>query len=203
MSRSGQRAFVGKNEDARLRRDHWNTNLESWLRSSVHPGMNDMRVPDREVGRIQRAYLFGHYDSRGGALLVVQPSLALALTAYAKHLELDDRTAADVAEEDYVARYTVIVCDRALSATDDGQELLADYRDDGGGYSFGVVQARWHDDARRRWRKWEDSAYAVLWVGSAPTVAGQAGPLREELRIEARDVGEDAWGIALFWPHGR
>lgn len=33
-----------------------------------------------------------------------------------------------------------------------------------------------------------------------PTVIGNANPLREELRIEPRDVGEDARGLALFWP---
>lgn len=44
--------------------------------------MNDVRVEDREVGRIERAYLFGHFDSRGGFVLVVAPTLARALVAY-------------------------------------------------------------------------------------------------------------------------
>lgn len=166
--------------------------------------MNDVRVPGREVGRIERAHLFSHYDSRGGSMLVVVPTLAHALTAYADHLGLDDgQAAADAAEEDYVGRFAVVVCDRSLSPADDGAELLDDYRDDGGGYSWGVIQARWYDVARGRWSRWEDAAYAVLWIGEAPTLAGQAGPLREELRIERRNVGEDAWGLGLFWPDGR
>lgn len=162
--------------------------------------MDDVSVPGREVGRIGRAYLFSHYDSRGGSSLVVVPTLARALVAYAEHLGLDDGQAvADAAEEDYVARYAIIVCDRPLSPTDDGAVLLVGYRESDG-YSWGVTEARWYDQTRGRWSRWEDTAYAVLWVGDAPTVIGQAGPLREELRLEPRDVGEDAWGLALFWP---
>lgn len=168
----------------------------------VRPRMNDVRIEGREVGRIGRAYLFSHYDSRGGSSLVVIPTLARALTSYADQRGLDEQTAADLAEEDYVARYAVIVCDRPISLADDGTELLSEYCN-GGGYSFGVIQARWYDDARRHWSTWEDTAYAVLWTGALPTVAGQARPLPEELRIDVRDVGEDGWGLALFWPDGR
>ena len=166
--------------------------------------MDDVRVLAREVGRIDRTYLFSHFDSRGGSSLVVVPTLARALAAYAEHFGIDDeQLAADIAEEDYVARYTVIVCDRPLSTVNDGAELLTSYREDDGGYSFGVVQARWHDGSRGRWSKWEDTAFAVLWTGAAPTVTGQAGPLREELRIEPRDVGEDALGPCAVLAIGR
>lgn len=159
--------------------------------------MSDVRAGGREVGRVERAYLFSHFDSRGGSSLVVVPTLARALAAYAEHLGLDEQAAADIAEEDYVGRYAVIVCDKPLSAAD-GAELLAGYRTDGG-YSWGVVQARWHDQARRRWSRWQDTAYAVLWVGDAPAVEGQDDPLREELRLDVRAPGEDAWGLILFW----
>ena len=61
-----------------------------------------------------------------------------ALVAYAATFGFgdDDQLASDLAEEDYVARYAVVVCDRPPTAADDGAELLADYRDDGGGYRW-------------------------------------------------------------------
>jgi hypothetical protein len=161
--------------------------------------MDDVRIEGREVGRIGRAYLFSHHDSRGGSVLVVAPTLARALAAYAEHLGLDEQMAAHCAEEDYITRFTVVVCDQPLSPADDGAELLAGYREDGG-YSWGVVQARWYDGARGRWTEWHNTAFALLWSGGAPAVMGQAGPLREELRLDVRDVGEDACGLILLWP---
>lgn len=163
--------------------------------------MDGVSIEGREVGRIGRAYLFSRCGSSGGSALVVVPTLARALAAYAEHLGIEDgQAAADAAEEDYVSRYAVVVCDKPLSAAGDGAELLAAYRDDGAGYSFGVVQARWYDGAGGRWTEWQDTAFAVLWTGDAPTVTGQAGPLQEELRLDVRDVGENAWGLTLFWP---
>lgn len=162
--------------------------------------MDNVRIPEREVGRIGRAYLFSHFDSRGGSTLVVARNLSRALVAYTASIGFGDEDLEhDAAEQDYVARYAVIVCDRALSPDDDGAELLADYRDDGGGYRFGVVQSRWRDVSRRRWSRWRDTAYAVLWSGRRPTIFGQAGPLPEELRLDRRNVGEDAWGLGLIW----
>lgn len=161
--------------------------------------MGNVQLPEREVGRIGRAYLFGHYDSRGGSTLVVERNLSRALVAYAKSFGYgDEELEHDAAEEDYVARYTIIVCDRALSTADDGAELLADYRDDGGGYRWGVLQSRWHD-ASRRHSRWRDTSYAILWSGRTPTIVGQVGPLQEELRLDRRHVGEDAWGLGLLW----
>lgn len=118
--------------------------------------MNDVPVDAREVGRIERAYLFSHFDSRGGSAFVVVPTLARALVAYADHVGLGEQATADAAEEDYVGRFAVVVCDKPLSAADDGAELLAGYRE--GGYSFGVIQARWYDGARGRWTEWQDTA---------------------------------------------
>ncbi len=162
--------------------------------------MDEVRVHGREVGRIERAYVFGHYDSRGGSTLVVARNLSRALVAYAASFGYgDDVLEHDAAEEDHVARYTVVVCDRALSTADDGAELLADYRDDGGGYRFGVVQSRWRDVSRGRWSRWRDTTYAVLWSGRPPTIAGPAGPLQEEFRLDRRSIGEDAWGLGLIW----
>jgi hypothetical protein len=160
-----------------------------------------VQVGEREVGRIERAYLFGHYDSRGGSTLVVAKNLSRALVSYAASFGYGDEVLEhDAAEEDYVARYVVIVCDRPLSSADDGAELLADYRDDGGGYRLGVLQSRWRDASRRRWSKWKDTSCAILWADKVPTVTGRAGPFRDELRIDRRDVGEDAWGLGLLWP---
>lgn len=161
--------------------------------------MDNVQMPEREVARITRAYLFGHYDSRGGSTLVVAKNLSRALVAYALSFGYgDEELEHDAAEQDYVARYTVIVCDRAFSTADDGAELLADYRDDGTGYRFGVVQSRWRDSRGRRSR-WRDTAYAVLWSGMPPAIVGQTGPLQEELRLDRRNLGEDAWGLGLIW----
>ena len=160
-----------------------------------------VRVEAREVGRIERAYLFSHYDSRGGSTLVVAKNLSRALVAYAASFGYGDEVLEhDAAEEGYVGRYMVLVCDRALSPADDGAELLADYRDDGGGYRWGVVRSRWRDASRGRWSRRRDTACAILWAGKVPTVTGCAGPSRDELRIDRRDVGEDAWGLGLLWP---
>ena len=90
--------------------------------------MNDVRVDGREVGRIDRAYLFCGHGSHGGSSLGVVPTLARALPAYSRPSAL------------------------------------------------GCV---------------------------APTLTGHAGLLREQLRIDVGDVGEDAWGLALLWPDER
>lgn len=163
----------------------------------------ELDIPGREVERIDRAYLFSHLDSRGGSTLVVHKNLSRALATYAASFALDDEQARfDIAEEDYVARYAIIVCDRPLARDqDDGAELLEAYRDDGG-YSWGVVQARWFERSRGRWSKWEDTVFALLWEGEVPTLPASAGPPREELRVDPRDVGEDAWGLGLIWGTG-
>ena len=162
--------------------------------------MDNVRVPEREVGRIERAYLFSHYDSRGGSTLVLGKNLSRALVAYAASFGYGDEALEhDVAEEDYVARYAVMVCDRPLTAADDGAELLADYRDDGAGYRWGVVQSRWRD-ASHRPSRWRDTSYAILWSGGTPRATGQTRLLQEELRVDRRNIGEDGWGLGLLWP---
>lgn len=162
--------------------------------------MGDVQLPEREVARISRAYLFGHYDSRGGSTLVVARNLSPGLVAYAASFGYgDEELEHDAAEQDYVGRFTVLVCDRALSTADDGAELLADYRDDGGGYRWGVVQSRWRDASRGRRSRWRDTTYAVLWSGRPPAIVVPAGPLQEEFRLDRRNLGEDAWGLGLIW----
>jgi len=160
----------------------------------------DVRIPGREVERIDRAYLFSHHDSRGGSTLMVCKNLSRALATHAASFALaDEQMRYEIAEEDYVARYTVVVCDRPLARDqDDGFELLEGYGDNGS-YSWGVVQARWFDSERDRWSEWEDTGFAVLWEGDVPAVAAGAGPLGGERRIDSRDVGEDAWGLGLIW----
>lgn len=178
---------------------------------------------ERERERVEKVYLFAHYESRGGASLVVArnhlDAVSTYLTAfdaeglrvYVSEGEGEDAARAavdnlvDAAQDDFVARYELRVCDAPLPEGDD--ELLEEYRDDGG-YRFGVVERRYFraDLSARasktthgRWSKWSDSTVAVLWQGARiPTVtlAGR-GLLEEELRLLRRDVGEDAYGLVL------
>ena len=47
--------------------------------------MTQFTVKDgREKKRLQRAYFFGHYDSRGGAMLVLADNFVKALLKYAE-----------------------------------------------------------------------------------------------------------------------
>lgn len=196
------------------------SNLGEHLRAGVAILVNVL--VDREVERVAKVYLFGHYDSRGGATAVIARNHVDAVNAYlaafdpeglrayvheregedAARKAVDDLV--DAAQDDFLARYELRVCDAALPDADD--ELLEEYRDSDG-YRFGVVQRRYFradlgapaSKTKGRWSKWMDTDVAVLWRGARePAVRLQSRDLLEEqVRLQQREVGEDAYGLVL------
>lgn len=177
---------------------------------------------DREVEGIAKLYLFGHYDSRGGATAVIARNHVDAVKAYLAAFDPDGLRAyvqeregedaarkavddlVDAAQDDFLARYELRVCDVALP--DAADELLEEYRDSDG-YRFGVVQRRYSrsesgapaSKTKGRWSKWTDTDVAVLWQGPRqPSLSvSSRGLLDEQVRLQRRDVGEDAYGLVL------
>lgn len=176
---------------------------------------------EREVERIEKFFLFAHYDSRGGATGIVARNHLETLRAYAdvfdpeglrryvaerEGAEAGERAydnAIDAAADDFIHRYELRVADKPLPAKD--AELLLEY--EGAGYCFGVVQTRYwrvaYDDeghvveGKGIWSKWTDTDVAVVWKGKKPGVTVADTVLNEQARIDKRDVGEDAFGLVL------
>ncbi len=127
-----------------------------------------LKLTDRQVEERGRCFLFGHYDSRGGATLVEARNLLEAFQRYAsegfcwtvdekgqlqdpgmrQYMKDDAEYEAwrpdalhSLMEEDFMFSCNVIVCDEPFG---DGEtELDHGYSEDGGGYRYGVVQYRW------------------------------------------------------------
>lgn len=124
------------------------------------------KISDRQVEEHPRCFLFGHYDSRGGATLVKARNLLEAVSRYAveafqwevvdgkleepgqrEYLKDDAEYEAwkpdalhSLVEEDFMFSCNVIVCDAPFP--DDQVDLDYGY-DDENGYRYGVVQYRW------------------------------------------------------------
>lgn len=144
--------------------------------------VNDLLTPrekagpklcERQVEEHPRCFLFGHYDSRGGASLVKARNLIEAFEKYAESFgwakdpktgQLEDEGMRQymksegeyeawkpdalhwLMEEDFMFSCNVIVCDEPFA--DDNVELDRAYCDDRkDGYSYGVLQYRWLHEA--------------------------------------------------------
>lgn len=131
---------------------------------------------EREVEFHPKVYVFGHYDSRGGATAVFAPNVIKAIEKYVGscgwvgedeegNLITDDNSI-NVAYEDLLSQgmFQMVVCDEPL---DDKSELLVEYDDQG--YKAALVEHRWLDTyGGNKWSDWESSQMVVLWKGSLP-----------------------------------
>jgi hypothetical protein len=140
---------------------------------------------DREVQRFN-GYVFGHYDSRGGATLIRAERLLEAAEAYATDFVGGESVSDDerrmflnnALEEDFMFRATVIVCDAPLGGAAD---LDGDY--DESGYQYGEVTALAGDHCKA----------LVLWRGAPPRVIFLNDGTEDS--ITPIELGEDAWGL--------
>jgi len=172
---------------------------------------------ERVVQFIPRAYVFGHYDSRGGASLIVADTIAEAIRKYAtifgwdgdledlgqkeyfqdhEHLQgqaLEDRyseykkLALQGIEDEHIFTCQVVICDEALPSEE--AELDAEYGG-GEGYSYGTIQSR-YQDYEGKTTDWQDvgsNKILVLWKGEPPKPLGQNQYLPQyEERLEKMD----------------
>jgi hypothetical protein len=157
---------------------------------------------EREKQVLQNVYLFGHYDSRGGAAIVQAPNLASAMVAYAVGIEFNIEDADDVwavGEEDSIGKRELVVLDEPFNVLKP-QELLEGYAEIGGykaakvEYNFDLPKCEWTIDDR----------FLVLYKGELPkemVVAPKVSPgvknFDTKYRFVEDQLGEDAWG--LFW----
>lgn len=180
-----------------------------------------------EVGFIPRAWLFCHFDSRGGSTLVVgAQNTREAIAAYEAD-GFEGMSEWDVGMDDLEngGRFGVVVVGSPLPY-EDGTELHADYRESANGWLVGRVQIRTevppHDV--ERWSAhttlsvenevsftpWQDLPYIVLWwAGDRDEDGGEdqgipAAPAsrhrvftRDHYRIVPMLVAEDAFGLTL------
>lgn len=180
----------------------------------------------RVVQHIRRAYVFGHYDSRGGATLVAAPSIGKAMAKY-QEVFCMDANGDDPGQKAYFAstglsgqaledRYEdwksemmmeleeellfaceVWVCDEMLPA--DGGELDDNYRyEEGRFYKYGVLEMRYKNSSSKRWGE-ETTKTLVLWKATAckPTIIKQ--DQFYNYRLTKTSYGEDACGL-IYMP---
>lgn len=97
----------------------------------------------------------------------------------------------DVAGDDYIGQYELIVCD-CEGELPPKQELLKDYN---GEYTFGRIQSRYIDHNGKP-SEWHNTEAVMLWKGKAPKLFddGQCA-LKYEYRVRKWNVGEDAFGL--------
>ena len=187
-------------------------------------GLREIPVLEREVGYHHKVWLFGHYDSRGGASMLIGGTAGQALAKYADSFayeEGEDMT--DVALEDLnqiVGRpLPLIILDRELEM--ESQELMKSF---GGHY-----KTAWLDISTYWWQRYNDPPVwskvcgakrqaLILYTKGLPknymvaetmpetfTVNGEtrrnqlAGEPRCQIhyRFTTCDLGEDACGLCL------
>jgi hypothetical protein len=162
-----------------------------------------VKITSGRVKETVKAYLFGHYDSRGGAFMVLAKNPAEALKKVSVGFgggQLGDEAAEDglldAMLDDFIGRRTVVVCDDALPPED--AELDEDYADPGAGFKYGVVQQS-YQKPDGSWSKWGDTETMVLWKGRVvPKLDAEAVttlPLKH--RVKRERLGEDACGLCL------
>lgn len=174
------------------------------------------RKADRQAEWFEKAYVFGHYDSRGGATLVLADNHVEALRKYGEafgvSLEGEGKVdnGIDALQDDFLKRVELIVCDEALPEGE--AELDEEYE---GAYRYGKVQSRYElveydydgpknpDGGFRRiptgkFSKWRDEPVMVLWKGRTPPKLSLPGGLLQcEHRMVREKLGEDACGLVL------
>lgn len=155
------------------------------------------------IQTIEKAFFFGHYDSRGGASLVVAKKLEEACRKYEEMFfagwEEDDpgRVECDPAGDDFEEGLTVLVFDEPVDF--DGEELLEDY---GGKFKTARIWSRYPTPMfKSGWSKWRETQTVILYRGKRPTFKADCLPDGKPFWFyEARtwEPGEDAFGLILM-----
>lgn len=143
------------------------------------------------------AYLFGHYDSRGGSFLVEADDLLDGLDRYVEEtygydMEIPAKSA--LLEEDFMFRCKVHFVG---TPTPESGELDSSY---GGEWEYGVLQHKWPT-----MKKWMGDGEGerrtlVFWTGKKPVQKELASLLPSGAigRLVRKDYGEDACGLILI-----
>lgn len=162
-------------------------------------------------------WLFGHYDSRGGAVLVEEAHILPALKTYLGGFfampadEIND-DAFDMAHEDLIGRRTFVFL--GTEQPERGGELLGSYRDEGGWEAFKLEMhysdgGEWFENEtyvillpvtaadRRRWERGEDDDREG---GRARRVKAETWAKSAQYRLRPWDLGEDACGLVWVSP---
>lgn len=160
---------------------------------------------DRIVQTIEKAFLFGHYDSRGGAMLVIASNFIKALEAYAETFgcgfkEAGDEEAYDNlinnCHQDFLRSGSVIVCDE-LFQDGSGVELNSEYTDDG--YSYGSIKEITTHKFSTKPTKSSTETILIFWKKKKPIldrVEDNHGI--SEYTIKREKLGEDAFGLYMI-----
>lgn len=139
-----------------------------------------------EVAYYARAFVFGHYDSRGGATLVLSSHTATALRHYEQGMGFHpDR---DAGHYDLLAggRVRLVVCDRPLPGS--AGELLDGYEGSDPGRLLARVESRLAPPgAATGVGPWTETDLAVLWVVPPGTPEEKRGGLRGAPEILGAD----------------
>jgi hypothetical protein len=144
---------------------------------------------ERVVEWHERAYLFGHYDSRGGASLVLARNLNEATAKYGVAMGFDEDDEFDIAGDDYIKRVSLVVLDVSLPAN--GSELLADYTGTPDrSYDLRVVEHKFG-------RRWSESDTLVLFRADREPPKVLPYDYADGTRLVPKPVGEDAFGLLL------
>lgn len=166
------------------------TNAVNAMMAEQQRGVKADREKESPCPYHPRVHIFGHYDSRGGASLVVGKTTPDAMVHYNEAVGFEPEW--DAAGTDYIGRFDLIVCDEALPT--EQCELLKDY---GGDYNFGRIQTRFRV-GDGEFSKWFKTETVILWKGKAPVLSDDGkATLKYEYRLKKWDVGEDAFGLIL------
>lgn len=161
-----------------------------------------------ETRYINQTLIFGHYDSRGGAMLITQAaSIIEGMTYYNQSCGWepnDDCAYEDLKEGSEGWLELVVVGDGRFEG-----ELLAGYDGD---FVLFRLQRRWYSTHSESWNEWETAPVAALvtindeqkelddFSGLAPEIeeAPKSGFFTYEYRWEIWECGEDACGLCLI-----
>lgn len=160
----------------------------------------------RIVAGIEHAYLFEHFDSRGGSTVVLAPSLHRAMEVYVEPFQLSNDGPTDedfqITEHDYAGELRMVVCDQDFEQTDLDTELLSSY---GGKYKAAWLRVR---IGKSRWQTPMEGRTLVLWTGKRPNADeigfhAMTGPYTykdEPIKFKyvKEELGEDAFGLILM-----
>lgn len=148
--------------------------------------------PD-EVEYLERAYLYGHYDSRGGAAMIIASDIMKAHQTYLDNFFPGMANLDDVLIDDFIGRFSVVVCGSPLPPAG---ELLKPYGAQPGYICYLAHKRRGvaHINAQGRPVPGE---LDIIVLSTSVQVQFQ------DYWLSAWDIGEDAFGLRLVrsWDH--
>lgn len=176
------------------------------LLEAPEPEAQTVVAGGRQKQVVRRAFLFGHYDSRGGASLVVADEIGEAARKYACVHGLVDgpgvpveperkREEADMIHrlfaDDYISWVEVFVCDASFPESD--LDLDEEFCGPESGFRYGRIESKLKSSTG----KWEKTHRMVFWKGPKPKLVVEDDGF-VKYRIEREELGEDAFGLVLF-----